>query len=150
MFKKLIKEFWQVSGEFDSSDIKKSFVNNLHVDNDEVSSFMLGVLEKEIGKTTNEKLLNKMETLQDKITKYERFPYEEDLVDLLSRVTLMAQEINRTGRWLNAKSNIPSDLKEKIDNAFANLFKVFEEMAEDIAMNLNEQEKVDRESYMHG
>tara|TARA_R100001244_G_C5088572_1_gene115805 strand:+ start:36 stop:488 length:453 start_codon:yes stop_codon:yes gene_type:complete len=150
MIKKLIKEFWQISGEFDSSDIKKSFVNNLHIDNDEVGSFMLDVLEKEIGKTTNEKLLNKMETLQDKITKYERFPYEEDLVNLLGRITLMAQEISSAGRWLNKKSNIPTDLKEKVDNAFINLYTIFEEMAEDIASKLNEQEKVDRESYMHG
>tara|TARA_R110000751_G_scaffold42374_4_gene98458 strand:+ start:693 stop:1145 length:453 start_codon:yes stop_codon:yes gene_type:complete len=150
MIKKLIKEFWQISGEFDSSDIKKSFVNNLNEDNDEVFSFMSDILEEEINKTTNEKLLIKMEHLQYKINKYDRFPYEDDMVMLLGKITNLGREISSAGSWLNDVAHLPADLKGKVDSAFRELYKVFEEIAEDIVANLEEQQQVDREGYMHG
>tara|TARA_R110002020_G_scaffold120910_4_gene275267 strand:+ start:2913 stop:3359 length:447 start_codon:yes stop_codon:yes gene_type:complete len=147
--KELIKEFWKISEEFESSDIKKSFVNNLHIDNDEVGSFMLDVLEKEIDKTTNEDFLIKIEKLQGEIIKYEKFPYEKDLVRLLSKITLLARDINTAGKWLN-QAELPIDLKDKMDEAFAGLFEVFSNIGREISLTLDEQETVHREGYMHG
>ena len=150
MVKKLIKKFWKISEEFESSDIKKSFVSNLHVDNDEVGSFMLDVLEQEINKTTNEGFLNKAEKLQSEIIKYEKFPYEEDLIKLLSKVSLLARDVNSAGKWLNDQAELPSDLEDKVHEAFAGLVELFSNMGREISMILDEQETVHRESYMHG
>ena len=110
---------------------------------------MLDVLEKEIDKTTNEDFLIKIEKLQGEIIKYEKFPYEKDLVRLLSKITLLARDINTAGKWLN-QAELPIDLKDKMDEAFAGLFEVFSNIGREISLTLDEQETVHREGYMHG
>ena len=157
--KKIIKKFWKLSKEFDSLDIRKSFVNNLDADNSEVADFMLDTLEQQINKTINEELLYKMEDLQFEINKAlsltgqlpsDDTPYAKDTIALISKMMTLADSLNKYGKWLNTKADIPEDIKEMVDTSFKSMYDLLLQMSNDIARFLEEQEDIDREGFMHG
>jgi ribosomal protein L16 Arg81 hydroxylase len=156
--KKIIKKFWKLSKEFDSLDIRKSFVNNLDADNSEVADFMLDTLEQQINKTINEELLYKMEDLQIEINKArtpqqlpsDDTPYAKDTIALISKMMTLADSLNKYGKWINTKADIPKDVKEMVDTSFKSMYDLLLQMSNDVAGFLEEQEDVDREGFMYG